>query len=395
MRRMTRRSVGFGVLMLTSAFLAAGEGPKGLQEREYRFPPPTVKAALQKLGAYVGGRLPALEGFTIKTERVQLEHYERPYYEFKLDLVPVASDRTLVRVKANVSAWYADPQGTNSGYRAFESSGRLESDLLDRLKDFLTKNKSAIVTDPDTVAKQIAAVRQHRLDAESRVSLLEKQLERLQAPNTQSNTTEYVSVAKPRVPIVSAPEQHAPVLLRAQSEDEFEVIERRGTWLRVGLEDGRNGWVSRAQVKSNAPDATGGLPASVKAPASATGFTIVRETASSFSGDWPRLKGKQALYLWARPEGSIPSLAAGKKLRFAEAIFLERYREAAHSSRSSVEGIVVIFLDQRGGVAAASLEDIGHWADGSLSHTAFLKKCSLDPPGAFENADTTRGAAFP
>src|SRR5712692_3463775 len=124
---MTRRSVGFGVLMLTSAFLAAGEGPKGLQEREYRFPPPTVKAALQKLGAYVGGRLPALEGFTIKTERVQLEHYELPYYEFKLDLVPVASDRTMVRVKANSSAWYADPQGTNSGYRAFESSGRLET----------------------------------------------------------------------------------------------------------------------------------------------------------------------------------------------------------------------------------------------------------------------------
>jgi len=215
--------------MLTSAFLAAGEGPKDLQEREYPFPPPTVKAALQQLGAYVGGRLPALEGF-IKTERVQLEYYERPYYEFKLDLVPVASDRTLVRVKANVSAWHADPRGTNSGYQAFESSGRLESDLLDRLKDFLTKNKSAIVTDPDTVAKQIAAVRQHRLDAESRVSLLEKQLERLQAPNTQSNTTEYVSVAKPRVPIVSAPEQHAPVLLRAQSEDEFEVIERRGTW---------------------------------------------------------------------------------------------------------------------------------------------------------------------
>ena len=88
-------------------------------------------------------------------------------------------------------------------------------------------------------------------------------------------------------------------------------------------------------------------------------------------------------------------MAAGKKLRFAEAIFLERYREASHSSRRSVEGIVVIFLDQRGGVAAASLVDIGHWADGSLNQTAFLKKCSLDPPGAFENADTTRGAALP
>jgi len=47
---------------------------------------------------------------------------------------------------------------------------------------------------------------------------------------------------------------------------------------------------------------------------------------------------------------------------------------------------VVIFLDQRGGVAAAALEDIGHWADGTLTQPAFLKKCSLDPPGAFEAA---------
>jgi hypothetical protein len=380
--------------MLTSASLVAGENPKGMQEREYPFPPPTVKAALQQLGAYVGGRLPILEGF-IKTERVQPDHYQRPYYEFKLDLVPVASDRTLVRVKANVSAWYADPQGTNSGYQAFESSGRLEGDLLDRLKDFLTNNKSALVTDPDTVAQQIAAVRQQRLDTEHRISELEKQLQRPQAPNTRSAPPEYVSVAKPRVLIFSAPEAHAPVLLRAQLEDEFEVIERRGTWVRVGLEDGRSGWVGGAQVKSNAPDATGGLPAALQAPANAAGFTIIRETASAFSGDWPRLKGKPALYVWARPEGSIPNMAAGKKLQFAEAIFLERYREGTHSSRNSVEGIVVIFLDQRGGVAAASLEDIGHWADGSLSQTAFLKKCSLDPPGAFESADTTRGSALP
>ena len=390
----TRGSALVAVLLLASASLVAGQGPKGMQAREYPFPPPTVKAALQQLGAYIGGRLPVLEGF-IKTERAQLDHYQRPYYEFQLDLVPVASDRTLVRVRANVSAWYADPQGTNSGYQAFESSGRLESDLLDRLQDFLTKNQSALVTDPDTVAKQIAALRQQHLDAEHRISELEKQLQQQPAPNTQSNTTEYVSVGKPRLPILSAPQAHAPVLLRAQLEDEFEVVERRGTWLRVGLEDGRSGWVSVAQVKLNAPDATGGLPAALPAPANAAGFTIIRETASAFSGDWPRLKGKQALYVWARPEGSIPNMAAGKKLQFAEAIFLERYREGTHSSRNSVEGIVVIFLDQRGGVAAASLEDIGHWANGSLNQTAFLEKCSLDPPGAFESADTTQGRTLP
>jgi len=41
---------------------------------------------------------------------------------------------------------------------------------------------------------------------------------------------------------------------------------------------------------------------------------------------------------------------AGSKLRFAETVFKERYRESLHNSQSSVAGIVVIFLDQRGGV---------------------------------------------
>jgi len=44
---------------------------------------------------------------------------------------------------------------------------------------------------------------------------------------------------------------------------------------------------------------------------------------------------------------------------------------------------VVIFLDQQGGVAAASLDDIRLFADGSLSQEAFLKKCSFDPPSSF------------
>ncbi|PYX08519.1 MAG: hypothetical protein DMG88_09985 [Acidobacteria bacterium] len=81
-------------------------------------------------------------------------------------------------------------------------------------------------------------------------------------------------------------------------------------------------------------------------------------------------------------------------MRFAESIFRERYREASHNSQNSVAGIVVIFLDQRGGVAAAALDDIAHWADGSLAQAAFLKKCSLDPPGAFEGASSKSQAVL-
>jgi signal transduction histidine kinase len=62
--------------------------------------------------------------------------------------VPKASDRTLVRVRATVSAWYQDPEGRQAGYQTLESNGRLESDLLDRLGEFLNKNQSKIITDP-------------------------------------------------------------------------------------------------------------------------------------------------------------------------------------------------------------------------------------------------------
>ena len=95
--------------------------------------PAPVKAALQNLGAYSGGRLPSLEGF-IKLEGVHLEEYQRPFYEYKLELVPSSTNKTLVRVRAHVTAWQGALEANDSGYRTLESNGRLEADLLDRLK---------------------------------------------------------------------------------------------------------------------------------------------------------------------------------------------------------------------------------------------------------------------
>jgi hypothetical protein len=288
-----------------------------------------------------------------------------------------------------------DAESGQSGYVACESNGRLESDLLDRLNEFLTKNKSTIAVDPDTVAKQIATVRRQRLEAERRISDLEKQLQVSPASEPQTGRAEMVSVTKVRVPILSAPEEHASVLLRAQPEDEFEVLEHHGVWLRVGLEDKSSGWVKRAQVQPTVPGGPSSSPAPERATAAMEGFSVIREMASPFSGEWAPLQGKQALYLWARPEGSVRDVVVGKKLRFMEMLFKERYRELSHNSQNTVGGIVVIFLDQRGGVAAATLEDISHWTSGNLSQAAFLKKCSLDPPGAFEKAGGSPRASVP
>ena len=374
MRQAGHRAIAFAgaLFLLLSATLPAQEISKGTQERQYAASSATIKAALEQLGAYRGSRLPTLEGF-IQTERIELDHYQRPYYEFKVDLVPSASDQTLVRVKANVSAWYADPKEAQSAYHSFESNGRLENDLLDRLSEYLNKHK-ATSADADSLTKQIAAVRQQRLEVERHIAEREKQP---QPPPSTGGLAQYVALSKPRV--FSTPDEHSSILLRAQSEDEFEVLERRGAWVRLGLGDNRSGWVKSSQVLPTPP-----TPATASVVRDeATAFTVIREVSSSFSGEWPRLKGKKVLYIWARPEGSSLNVKAGKKLRFAQATFSERYRQAVHGSQVSPEGIVVIFLDQQGGVAAATLADIGLWVEGTITEPAFLSRCSLDPSSAF------------
>jgi hypothetical protein len=377
-RRTSHPGITFVWLVLLSGYFQAAEIPNVAQEREYAASSATIKAALEQLGAYRGSRLPTLEGF-IQTERVELDQYQRPYYEFKVELAPSAPDRTLVRVKANVSAWYADPKGAQSAYHSFESNGHLESDLLDRLSEYLKKHK-ATSADADSMTKQIAAVRQQRLEVERHISELEKQRQP-QPPPTPGSSTQYVSLSKSRNPIFSAPDEHSSVLLRAQYEDEFEVLERRGPWIRLGLGDNRSGWVRSSQVLPTRPYAS---TSAVRGEA--TAFTVIREVSSTFSGDWARLKGKKVLYIWARPEGSSLNVKAGEKLRFARATFSERYRQSVHGSQVSPEGIVVIFLDQQGGVAAATLPDIGLWVEGAITDPAFLNRCSLDPSSAFAGA---------
>ena len=379
-----RLAAGIIGLVILAAYADAQDAPR-TQERDFSYPSTVIETALRQLDAYTGSRLPSLDGF-IKTERSQLPHYRRPYYEYKIELASAPSDHTLVKVKANVSAWYEDPDGHQSGYQTLESNGRLESDLLDRLADYLANNGSKIITDSQELARRIEGVRRQRAEAERRVAELEKQMQGL-AAKSQSDPGEYVSAPKASIAILSAPQERAAVLVRTQAEDEFEVLEHRGPWLRVQLQDSQSGWVKSALMKSNA--ATPQASSSAKLQ----GFNIIREVPSTFSGDWPRLKGKEALYIWARPEGSALN-TAGSKLRFAESIFRERYREASHNSQNSVAGVVVIFLDQRGGVAAAALDDIAHWADGTLAQAAFLKKCSLDPPGAFEGASSKSQAVL-
>ena len=361
-------------LALVSLSAAQETGSK--REREFSFPAATVKAALKNIGAYDDLRLPTLEGF-IKLEGVRLEDLTRPFCQYKIDLVPSTPDKTLVRVKANVTAWQGTQGDKDAGYLSLESNGHLEDDLLDRLNDYL-QNKPA---DATAMTQRIAALHAQRVEAERHLAELEEQLRNLQSPTRQSADSEFVTVAKSSVPVLSAPADNSSVLVRAQRDDEFQVLDHRGEWLQVSLEGSRIGWLKRSLVQFDRSAAAANLPTQAKA-APADSFTIIREMPSDFSGDWGPLKGKRALYVWARPQGSTLN-ETGNKLQFAQSVFMERYRQVAHSSQEALAGIVVIFLDQRGGVAAASIDDIRQWEDGSLTQQAFLKRCSLDPPSAF------------
>jgi len=198
-RSILRLSTALALLVFALPSLKGSDTASAAKEREYPASTPDLKAALQKVGAYSGARLPTLEGF-IQTERVQLDHYQQPYYEFKVELVPAGGGKTLVRVKANVSAWYSDPDGKNQGYRVLQSNGRLENDLLDRLGNYLAQAKPTLVAPPGSSEEQIAAARAQRLEAERNLADLEHKLEVLNTA-TQPTTDKFIAVAKPNIPI--------------------------------------------------------------------------------------------------------------------------------------------------------------------------------------------------
>jgi hypothetical protein len=343
------------------------------RSRDYPFPEAPVKAALQNLGAYTGNRLPSLDGF-INMDGVQAEQYQRPYYEYKIEVASTASGKTQVRVQAKVSAWF-EPSGSTGKYQSLESNGRLESDLLDRLSEYL-ENKSS---DPSVLQVKIQQALSQKEDAKNRVAQLQIELENLKNAAGSRPEKEYASITRSQTAVLTAPVPSSKVLLRAQSKDEFEVLEQQNAWLHVALDDSQTGWIKRSQVKLGTISASS---ANASAPEK-TEFTVIREASSDFSGDWTPLKGKNVLYIWARPEGSGLNLS-GNKLQFVRSVFVQRYEEISHASQNSVAGVVVIFLDNRGGVAAASLDNIRLLADGSLSPEAFFKTCSLDPPSAFK-----------
>lgn len=89
--------------------------------------------------------------------------------------------------------------------------------------------------------------------------------------------------------------------------------------------------------------------------------------------------------MYVQPRGLLSDMAGeDAKLGYAKRVFESRYRTVTQA-KTDVQGVVVVFLGSRGGVAAATLADIRQWIEGGLADDAFVNRCSLDPPTEFRS----------
>lgn len=399
------------LLLVGQAWAQADSSPA--VERTFSCSVDVMQKALQQIGGFGGGKLPIVDGFVTATS-TQLERLERPYYQYRVHLRPVDPNTTAISVEAMISAWYADPNPARSEYRSLPSNGRLESDLLDRLQRALggSTATSTVATSaptshasPTTAAKfpdrpskpapasqeQLDAILTQRQAVREKTATLQAQIEQLKASDRKpANASRLASIKHSGVGVMSRQNFGGPVLFRAQAEDEFEVIDLQSGWAQVRLAPDTTAYIQADELAlpdglvAKAPDTS---PDNSQAASTGAqrdlGFSVSREDVTVFSGDWVRLKGKKVLFVYAQPRGLLSDMASqDAKLGYAKRIFQSRYRTVSES-QTEVEGVVVVFLGARGGVAAATLSDIRQWVEGGLPDEAFVNRCSLDPATEF------------
>jgi len=412
---MTRRLMSLLLcLWLLGGALWSQSEDASVLERTYPFSMDAVQKALQRIGGFGGGKLPMLDGFVTSTG---LDRYDHPYYQYRVHLRSVDANTTLVSVEAKISALQANEDPAKSEYQTLPSNGRLETDLQDRLQQALGGTPSPVAVPMKDKEKSLPAEQlqpgarastsraetnaQAELDAilaerqsiREKTASLQAQLDQMKASGrVPANQSKVGSVKRSGVGVMSRQNFGGPVIFRAQAEDEFEIIELASGWAQVRLGPDSTGYIQADELtlpfglRETPPSApvekSSAQPA---APQADLGFSVSREDVTVFSGDWARLKGKKVLFVYAQPRGLLSDMGAeDAKLGYAKRIFQSRYRTVSQS-KVDVEGVVVVFLGSRGGVAAAALSDIGQWIEGRLAEEAFVNRCSLDPPTEFRS----------
>ncbi len=412
-RHVFRGLVCLWVVVLAAAPAVGAQTAPG--ERSFHASKALVESQLRNLGAYSGGRLPILEGFVVSQEH-SLDRYQRGYYQYSVQLNAAAPGETQVRVTAKITAWYAAHDQIHSGYRVLASNGRLEADLLDRLEQELTGHFTGGMGLPDqrshgtpdmfaslpdkpapAFTRGSGITRAPNLTAslslpqksgnafpgshagEQRMQQLREQLKSLQEIlKSQTRPDDLAAVKSSNTPLLASPIEGAQVVLRAESEDEFQILEIKGSWVHVRISGLSRGWIQRAQLE---------LPTAAESASQSTdisqlaepSFRKSREETSTFPGNWEPLRGKRVKIIWVQPLGDPAQIS---RLTYARSIFHKTYSELSEGA-SDLAGVVIVFDSQDGGMAAATLPSLQQWAAGHLSDNAFWKRCWFDPADAF------------
>jgi len=405
-------------------------------ERTFTQSKAAVEKTLKELQPSASGRLPALDGFTNPGDR-PLDRFQRGYYQCVTQVSSTPSGGALVRVSAKITAWYADPVSSRSGYQVLPSNGRLETDFLDRLEDALggktpssaanppaspatsqSKNKSAAPAPtisapmpssaqtgslaaskvPATSANspfklgnpvtsdRVASLATQKAVADRRMEDLTKEAKGLEEIlRNQAHPNNLVTVKKSGTPVVVSPIEGAKVLFLATAEDEFEILDMNASWVHVRISGLSRGWIRRSGVDmpgSSAPAAPSGNGSPAVDPEH---FQLKNEQIATFPGTWEPLRGKTVKILTIQEtSGTRSDTGSRAKLEFAKSMFDKEYIELTQASTTAA-GVVVIFDSEDGGMAAATLAALQQWKAGTLSDQAFWRRCFLDPPETFSS----------
>jgi hypothetical protein len=380
-----------------------------------------VDKALKEMQAYAGQKLPIVDGFVAPGDQ-PLSRFERAFYQFSIDLLPAASGGTTVRVVAKITAWYADRDPWKSGYQVLPSNGRLELDLLDRLKEkfegklstrsevqaprpkldlstgvpvtplpsrrpSVTAAASSATAAGESASDEVAALRGKREAEEKRIQQLNTELQNLQEiQHNQAHPLNLVVVKNNNTPVLAQPAPGSHPLFVAAANDEFEFLDAEGEWVHLQISG-----VSRGYIRRSSLDLPEFLAAQLKSPNGNTAsekldvFRIEREETTTFPGNWEMLRGKPVKIYTVQPVSQdLKETKGSAKLNFAASIF-QRFSADTAVSASGVEGVVVVFDSADGGLIAATRANVRQMASGSLSRNNFWRECYLEPPDAFQS----------
>lgn len=379
-------------------------------QRSFHASKTEVEKALHATPSYPAGKLPVLEGFADAAGH-SLGDYKRGYYEYEVHLKPTNSGETTVEVTAKITAWFAAPQVANSGYRVLKSSGRLESDLLDALNDKLNPNAvnntpastipsktlpdspsasaangsffntPRLTTAPST-GRVISAPKVVDPNTARQLAKLQQEASNLeQILHEQARPNNLAVIKRSNTSVTAQPVSGAEVMLQADAEDEFEVLDSTQDWVHIKISGISRGWVKRDQV--DLPGAASVSVADISGEQHDTASVRqVKEEVAPFPGKWEPLDGKQVKIIWVQPLNK-DQFGAEPKWALAKSVF--RGADAgAPADPNEVAGVVVIFDSEDGGMAATTLANLQQWRAGHLSEDSFWRRCWRDPADAFQ-----------